>query len=268
MSREPTRKAYKMSLVLHGSVLAALLLYAGWQGIAAASEPPPERIFQLYDPVEGAPLQAGLRARSQTPRDDIKPIAVKLPPAPAPAPAAQAAPKPQPAAAKPAPKPSAKPIDYSSFLKENKLPKQAASRNPAPAPARASNGVTGAPTVRIDAAAITRDLQQNLSGDDNVRVSQMSSAEKNELYGYFQHVKALLDANFERPVGVNQALRTTIEFKVEGDGRIGSTRVLRSSGNAALDQAALDAFKRTGRVPAPPGRVGYTRTVNFSMGTD
>ena len=265
MKRDPdTRKAFTVALALHGLVLVALVLSAVWSRLFA--EPLPDHVFQLTEPVVDAPLQPALAAQPAAappvkPLDspklpDLKPADIKLPPPPKPQ-ESPPPPKPTPQPKPDAPKPQT--IDYSRFLKENSLPKQAAAPPAKPA--------APVPAVKIDASAITRDLQQNLSREDNARISQMSSAQQSDLYDYFQQIKALLDGNFARPDGVHQSLKATVEFRVERDGRISSTRIARSSGDSVLDQAALDAFRRVGRFPAPPGGAAYTRTVDFLMRT-
>lgn len=252
MRRDPdTRKAFTVSLVLHGLVLGAIVLSFTWNWLFA--EPMPDHVFQLSEPVPEAPAQpaqAAPRAQAPTPLKTPNIPDLKDPPPPPP--------KPTPAPPKPTPKPEPQTIDYRNFIKQNDLPKQAA--RPKEQPRQPP------PTVKIDASAITRDLQQNLSREDTARINRMSSAQQSELYSYFQRLKALLDAAFVRPTGLRESLKVTVEFRVEGDGTISSTRIARSSGSTLLDQAALEAFRSVGRFPAPPGGAGYTRTVDFTMG--
>jgi periplasmic protein TonB len=51
-------------------------------------------------------------------------------------------------------------------------------------------------------------------------------------------------------------------FSVAADGRITSRRILRSSGHAVLDQAALATVERVGRLPSPPANL---KNKNFAL---
>jgi protein TonB len=50
----------------------------------------------------------------------------------------------------------------------------------------------------------------------------------------------------------NQQGMPYVYFTIDGSGRITSARLSRSSGVAALDQAALDTVRRSSPIPAPP----------------
>lgn len=47
-----------------------------------------------------------------------------------------------------------------------------------------------------------------------------------------------------------------VAIRVGADGRLQALGLAQSSGNAALDQAALDAVQRAGRFPAAPAGLG------------
>ncbi len=63
-----------------------------------------------------------------------------------------------------------------------------------------------------------------------------------------------IDANLEYPsaVRLRQARSAEVAVNVAADGRLGEPVVTRSTGIAALDEAAVDAVRRTRFVPAPP----------------
>lgn len=62
----------------------------------------------------------------------------------------------------------------------------------------------------------------------------------------------------------SRAGRVGVQFTVSASGSIGSVQVVRPSGVAALDRAAVQAVRRTGRV-APPPEGSTTTTMTFSF---
>jgi protein TonB len=85
---------------------------------------------------------------------------------------------------------------------------------------------------------------------------------------YAKHVSSLLLKSAHYPKAA-QATRpegqVIIQFSVAADGRIASRRILKSSGHAVLDEAALATVDRVGRLPPPPPDMNrnFTQAIRF-----
>ncbi len=137
---------------------------------------------------------------------------VPAPPPPPPPPAAAAEPPPRSAAAPPPPAPSAP---------------------PAPAPQRAQGSGDGAAggSARSTAPAVSDGDRASLMADwgGRIRAQIARSAPRSNARG-----------------------TATLHLTVARDGRLVNASLSNSSGNASVDQAALDAVRRAGRFPAAP----------------
>lgn len=243
-------RAFKTSLILHGSVVVLFVvgMFASW----LFSKPvKPAHVFELQGVQAPTHDKAVSAAAQPQPRQPDIPDLDTSPPKPQP--------KPTP---KPAEKPTAKPtkteskqITYEEFLKQNKIPpKTQTVKKPKPAPV---------PAASLDTAAVLRDLRSNLSREDNARVAGMSTAQQNELFDYFQRVRAMIDANFTAPKRIAEDIRATVQFKISAYGAVSGIRLVSSSGNTAFDNAALAAVRALGTLPPPPGKTAYTRSIEF-----
>ncbi|MFK5600673.1 cell envelope integrity protein TolA [Methylobacterium sp. HMF5984] len=65
-------------------------------------------------------------------------------------------------------------------------------------------------------------------------------------------------------IAVNQNAQVTLSFVLDRSGHVVSATVARSSGEAAIDQAALTMMQRADPVPAPPASVA-AKGLNFSL---
>lgn len=267
------RKAFILSLALHGLVVVGFAISLIWSRFS--KELPPVHVFELVEPTpfqQSAPsAPSAIPPQPQVPQEQIKlpempkldQRKVEIPdpaPEPEPPPPPKPEPKPQPKPEpKPEPKPQVKELDYSQFLKENKLPKTAQPKPARPKPVAAP---------KIDISDIKRDLQQNLSTADSARVSQMSAAAQSQLYDYFSQVRSRLDANFIRPDGLPyQEWKALVQFQIEPNGTVTNVRLLNSSGSSNFDNAVLETFRRTRLPPTPDGQ-RYVRKIPFTVMAD
>jgi len=88
---------------------------------------------------------------------------------------------------------------------------------------------------------------------------------------YAKHVSSMLlkaahypkAAQTTRPEGY-----AVVQFTVAADGRITSRRILKSSGHAVLDEAALATVDRVGRLPPPPPDMNksFIQAIRFQRG--
>ena len=249
-------KAFRWSLFLHGGVV---VLCFGWMLLSMAFNRPRE-VPVVMELVGGPPVQ-NPEPRTAAPAPERgNPLELPSLPKldqrdipqlkPEPTPAPQKVSKPKPAEQK---KPEL--IDYKQFSKENKLPpkvqqKAAPKAKPVSAP-------------KLDSSAVLRDLRNNLSREDSDRVSSMSVAQQGELFDYFQWVRSLIDANFRQPSGIVEGTSAWVEFRISAEGVVTNVRITTSSGNASFDAAAQNAVRSLGKLRPPPGKVPYTRKIEF-----
>lgn len=71
---------------------------------------------------------------------------------------------------------------------------------------------------------------------------------------YFARLKQRIGAQLVVPAGLADILMVRVEFSLTPSGRLTRVHVLDSSGDAAFDQAVLDAFSRVTPEPAPEGK--------------
>lgn len=96
--------------------------------------------------------------------------------------------------------------------------------------------------------------------------SGLSRARENDLRASWGgQIRARIERRKTYPSSAGRAQGVvTVRLTVQRTGRLASVSVARSSGNAALDRAALQAVRRAGRFPAAPrglGRASYSFTL-------
>ncbi|MDQ8697684.1 TonB family protein [Hyphomicrobium sp. LHD-15] len=89
-----------------------------------------------------------------------------------------------------------------------------------------------------------------------------ASASKGDAAGYSARVRARVAAS--KPPGRGLKGTATVLFRVSPSGGLSGVQLTRSSGVAALDQAALATVRRAAPFPAPPPGV-WTPTLSFRM---
>ncbi|SOC09577.1 energy transducer TonB family protein [Rhodobacter maris] len=240
-----------VSLVLHGTALAVFarteaaptaLVAAGaggedlqsFEAIEAAfvDLPPPE--VKLAPPQMALPLTAPVIEIPQV----VLPDPILLPPEPpkiAPPEIEQPAPPPEvKPEAKPKPKPERAEKPPERQPKAKPAPQRAESR--AASRAAGAGGATGAGTGGQAA-------QANLS----------AGAEKSLLSRWGAAIRARVERRKSYPSAAGRAEGTvTVALTVSPTGALAAASVTRSSGNAALDAAALAAVRKAGSFPAAP----------------
>ncbi|MDR1789622.1 MAG: TonB C-terminal domain-containing protein [Opitutaceae bacterium] len=263
MSMGAERKgAFFLSAALHAALIGALFV-SGY--VARFLAPKQKPVFEVVAgpgddfaaPVAGAeppappPVELGpVRPLSDTPVVAPPPDPV---PKPEPDPGDKPPPKPPPPKKTPKPKPPpAKPLTYEEFLKQQQGKK--------PAPSQA------APTKRpqkpgppVKPSLInTADVLDGASGAGGTASRSSGDA----VADYLAWVVRQLREAHEKPAGLGDLLGVEVAFRINADGTFSGMRVARSSGNAAFDASALDAFRRVRVKPPPPGAEG-ARTILF-----
>jgi protein TonB len=214
----------------------------------------PEPPSETPSPAPPEPLAALTQVPDPTPEPDLeaRPEPPAVPkeqsrPKPEPKPGPKAEPKPKPAAkAKPKRKPAPKP-------KPKATPK--AEPKPTPTPKR-DIGVATAPKDRApaqtgkgDAKGRTAARSTGASAAEKARAEQAYLAELQRAIG--RHQRFPEDARKRRKTGT-----ATLSFVIKSDGRIRAVRLAKSSGDASLDKAALQALHRLNRFKPIPGAIG------------
>lgn len=189
-------------------------------------------------PVMPAPVQAAPDAMAVAPPAPLAP-----PPAiqPDPAPAPQARPKPR------------------------REPPPAASRQPEKpkAPARTAGSQAAAKAEGSGGKARAGSAGQAEAGT-------ASKARQADLQaGWGAAIRARVDRNKRQPPGGPSSGAVTVRLVVGRGGDLRAVSVTRSSGHAAMDQAALTAVRRAGRFPAAPQGLdreeyGFSLTIRFA----
>ncbi|HSK76152.1 MAG TPA: TonB family protein [Thermoanaerobaculia bacterium] len=264
-SRKPEAAAVIAALLLHGAVVAGVLL-------APRLAPPPEPLE--FVPVTILPAQAlgvrrpASRPKAETPKPPAPEPAAEEPERPAPEPEPK---KPEPA--KPEPKPAAEDVptlptrDKKPEKKPEKTPASSsgeASRKP-PAPETAKKpepappGRSGTGTNPAGTAA-----QGTPDGEAGRRGAPTGSPLGTTAFGseiagldnpdftysyYIDQLLSAIDANWVRP-SLGDGVRAIIAFRIGRDGSLSGLEVAESSGYNSFDLAALRAVQNA--APFPP----------------
>lgn len=81
---------------------------------------------------------------------------------------------------------------------------------------------------------------------------------------YFAYLKQQLLKNLDKPVGVSDTLVVEVEFRLNADGSFSGVKVTTSSGSLEFDRAAIEAFRRFGKMPPRPDKLGEVVTMRFT----
>ena len=85
---------------------------------------------------------------------------------------------------------------------------------------------------------------------------------------YWEILLGKLREAHEKPAGLDDGLKTRVEFVLNADGSVGAVRILQSSGNTEFDASVVAAFRRVRDLGAPPaGKVGLNQ-VTFRTRAD
>lgn len=215
------RWALSLALVL-GLHIGIGVLALHWRNPAQAVEMPPAAML-----IELAPLPA------VTPPPPPAPVAEPLP---EPLPPPVVAPKPKLVLEKP--KPKARPKPPKPVVTPPKTP-------PQPAPPAPSSEPSTAPATAPSAPAAA---SASVSSAANQAARQ---SWQSRLLGHLARYKRYpTDARRRGIEGTSQ-----VRFSLDGNGRVLSIELARSSGNASLDRATLAMIRRASPVPKPPAEL-------------
>lgn len=218
-----------------GAEGAALVSLAGASAqmteLIAAWERPPETaaapVMAQPEPLEAPPVARAMPDLSARP--DLPALALPAPSAPE-APAIRTAP-----VTPPKPKPAPKPAKAKPAPKAEKPAAKAAPAAPAQAAKGSGGGASAGQSGAAKAATLSKGQVQSLRAEWGARI------------------RARIERKKRYPTGAGGAKgRVTVQLSVGRDGSLRGLGIAQSSGNAALDQAALDAVKRAGTFPAAP----------------
>ena len=222
-NRDIQRQRLKASLVLHGAVLALVLLVPGLLKACRRRKPPEKLMFVEFT--------------------------VSIPPPPAPD--SPEPPSPEP----PRPKP---PEDIALPDKKPEPPKPAEQKPPRDI--RQTNRVVRRPDAPLpkdkplSEAEIAALLKRGARIGDTTSIPDASQI---PMAGYFEHVHRRMYAAWEQPAQLKNlpGLRTIVTITVEPGGRVTARRQARSSGNALMDDSVMKAVQSVSALnPLPPGR--------------
>ncbi len=253
------------ALGLHLAALAALpavtsgAVAAGDQGQAlvslTASDAAIAALVQRWEtPPDLPPLPPALKAPDLTAGPVALPKlttigSVKLPQL-AEAPAPEIKPEPQAVPQKPEPKPAPKPKAKPEPKPENPTPKP----QPSPAlPAQKSAGAGGGEVAGTGGRAAAATLSEGLA--------------EAAMATWGASIRAKIERRKAYPSAAKGAAgKVTLRLAVAANGQLQSLFVAQSSGNAALDQAAVNAVKAAGKfAKAPTGLGASTFTLPISF---
>ncbi len=90
------------------------------------------------------------------------------------------------------------------------------------------------------------------------------SASRGDIRNYGARLNALIARHRYRPAGVQSGGVVVVSFAVSQSGSLRYARIGRSSGNRALDQAAVNAVRRAAPFPRPPSNMTH-RQLAFTI---
>lgn len=97
---------------------------------------------------------------------------------------------------------------------------------------------------------------------------QSAAADSVREASYWEMLLGKLREAHEKPAGLDDGLKTRVEFVLNADGTVGVVRILQSSGNPEFDASVVAAFRRLRDLGAPPaGKVGVNQ-VTFRTRAD
>ena len=234
------RQGFVLSVTLHLSVAAGAVLLA----LLKPAQEPPITVFTLVTlpppPADEAPVEPAL--------EFTVPV-VPVPPAPRPEPQRpppERRPEPTPVRKPEPPKPQPpppKPMSFEEFKQQHGDPKPQQVRQQAPKPVTAP---------RID-TKFSVNLRETIINLD--RLAALTDAEQSVLDSYIARLREALRRAWDVPPGLARTTTATAEVLIAANGKLTDPRITQGSGNAAFDQAVLDAFATLGSAgPTPDGQ--------------
>ncbi len=249
-----SRRAFAISLVLHGGFFAvlAIAMLMDW----LRPRPEPEHVFTLVSPSErveravepdSEPVPDEAEQEPELTIPEIDPVqAVPDPPTPAP--------RTEPAPSQPEPE-QPKRLTREEFVREYGQPRETVSR---PRPRRSITPPT------IDVSQVREELRQI-----NRRRSASSAVSEDELMRWRNAVYQRINRAWEEPGEVSgRDLSAEVQFDVASDGTVSNFRFVRSSGNEIFDRSISRALEQVRRVDPPPGGSRFSPRLTFQKVSD
>lgn len=247
-------------LVVAGGHGAAGWTIANWQRAEAAMGTPPAAVM-----IELAPLAVAPEAPPQEVAPGPETVEAQPEPEPQPEPVIEKPPEPEP----PPPEPVVEPEPEIKIPELPKLPDAAAVLAPPPPPKPRPKVVerkpppkkaverrkpinqdkppaerTSAPTAQAQAAPTAAAPSQGASSASSVSPASW----RGSLLAHLNRYKRF-------PGGASPGI-VQVSFSIDRSGRVLSARLIRGSGDAALDEEAVAMVRRASPVPAPPAGLG------------
>jgi len=94
--------------------------------------------------------------------------------------------------------------------------------------------------------------------------SLSDSARRSLVASWGAEIRARVEARKVHPAGLRAAGRPVVRITVARSGALEAVSIVKSSRSAALDEAAVRAVRRAGRLPAAPGQLDLAR-VSFDL---
>jgi len=254
------RKAWKISIGIHVSALLCMFAWmvADWI-IDRFTEPP--LVFDLVSlPSGDAQTEPTPQEPTQLPKEEPSTPLLKqdLPDFKEVEPLKLPKPQEKPKEQAKIEKPKEKVVSYEDFTKKNPI------KEPKTTVTKRKTKTVNIPDLSPD--DIVKSLKNSLADSASIqRMNAMSQAEQTALLRYHNLIKQAINAQFNAPPGVSIHISTTVWFMVDGKGNIKDAHIVKSSGNSALDSAAIQTFQRIHRVASPPGGKSFSFTLNFKM---
>lgn len=268
-------RSFALSLILHGFVVAALVLLTWFTALRQRQAPV---IFELVAGPATNPgaLEAPALGNSASPVKLEIPKVELVPTMPEPEPVVETPPeRPAPAevappkAKTPPPKPKAASLakevkqaqrmSYQEYLRKHPTPRKAP-------PAKLTARTTGK-TPRIDAQGIAQGVRggsvANTKGGGGGKA--LTREQQNAFDTYISRLIQELKNAHEPPPGVSDRLEAKVTFDITASGAILNPRITKSSGDKEFDRSVIDAFLRMRSIGPTPNRRSDTWTVTFKM---
>ncbi|WP_421703720.1 TonB family protein [Aliiroseovarius sp.] len=269
-------------LSIQGSTASIAAMVQRWEEVPEvtpelemAEAPPPDVVPDQpeFEPVEALSLKARLDDAPPLPmiqREEPVPMA-EAPPKPMTpeAMAVESSPRPQPRPEQAAPpdtppsptRPESPRPTPAPEAPSRPEPTEAAPPPPAPEPVPEPPRETRRNAAPSVAVAPTRAAGQGggaaAGSSGNAEVATLSQAQRQSLLQTWgAKIRARVARRAPRGRWKGQAL---VQITVSASGQLMGVSLVRSSGNAELDQAALDAVRRAGRFPKAPAKLGISQ---------
>lgn len=116
-----------------------------------------------------------------------------------------------------------------------------------------------APERPVQVATGAGDAGQHGAAVARAQTSQTRTQTASLMAAWGGEIRARIEARKAKPRGLWADGRAIVRITVSEDGKLRAANVIRSSGDARLDNAALVAVKRAGRLPAAPKGMGLAQ---------